>query len=564
MTAPSPSPIPKARVRHAAGYIRVSTADQGERYSPISQKQKLLAKAANEGYTVLPEHIFEDHHTGKETARPQFERLRALVKAGGIDAVLVLCVDRFSRKVHDAAFVAAEFQRYGCTLDFVEMRNDDSPEGRFQFNIMASMAEYMGEKIVERGKDGRRRMMEANLIPGGRCPYGYDPDPAHKGKRIVNQAEAAIVIEIFRYAADGMSCYAIAALLNKRGTRNKQGNKWRNDSMLILIRNHHYIGEYEDKSGKIIPVPRIISDELFYSVQAQIGKTAKQRTGRPSNKFLLTNFLHHTCEHHKTEHRMSGKNKSYLGGIRTNRPPIQQLCPVPRLTASYVEEIVWAAIWEMLTEPAVLRSMARAWYESLPPARPDSKTAEMQRELAKLKMAYTNRNTKYDNGDEEYTPQARSEMREIKRRIAYLENEIRNIEPIMTLPPDEVIEQLCQKIRRRKPPSTYGHRRSILEGIPSLKLTYSEGELEISGQIPTGDDFPPVDSTALSGPCSQSDSPSASNDSTYDLERKCCVCLTKVNDFATNEIAYIPFILKRKVDLPQKRKFSERGERRVA
>src|SRR5262245_30006399 len=135
--------ILRLAVKYAALYIRVSTADQGERYSVPSQKAKLLDKARLDGYEVRPEHIFIDKHTGKETARPEFEKLRALVKTGAVQAVFALGVDRLARKVVDAAIVAGEFKRYGATLDFVEMKNDDSPEGRFTFNMLASVAEYM-------------------------------------------------------------------------------------------------------------------------------------------------------------------------------------------------------------------------------------------------------------------------------------------------------------------------------------------------------------------------------------------------------------------------------------
>ena len=56
--------------RGAAIYSRVSTIHQGEGYSPGIQQAKLLEKARAEGYTVPPEWMFLDKHTGKDTERP--------------------------------------------------------------------------------------------------------------------------------------------------------------------------------------------------------------------------------------------------------------------------------------------------------------------------------------------------------------------------------------------------------------------------------------------------------------------------------------------------------------
>ena len=120
-------------IGYAALYVRVSTTDQGERYSPSTQLRQLLLKAARDGYRVRREHIFIDTHTGKIANRPAFDAMKALVKRGGVKAVLIYNVDRLARKTLDALTLATEFKRHSAKLDFVETPYEDSAYGQFTF-----------------------------------------------------------------------------------------------------------------------------------------------------------------------------------------------------------------------------------------------------------------------------------------------------------------------------------------------------------------------------------------------------------------------------------------------
>jgi site-specific DNA recombinase len=380
-------------------------------------------------------------------------------------------------------------QRRHCVLDFIEMKNDDSPEGRLQFNIMASMAEYMGEKIVERGKDGRQRMLEDGRIPGGVPVYGHDLHPTEKGRRVINEFEAQVAREMYEHSRRGKSCYAIAAMYNERGIRSKGRNgeppaSWSRTTVLQLLTNRAYIGEHRT-GDTVLPVPRIVSDELFFAVQAQLEKNGRRWVGRPSHdKYLFTNFLH--CD--KCQHRMTGKNRgrNYVCGHRTNKPPIRQLCHAPRVRAALIDAIGWAAIWEMLKDPAQLLTQARAYFESLPKPDRSGQGVEMQQELAKLKRQRDNRLKMYRSGEEEYDEKARAEMLEIKRRIAFLEAELSAIDPVIELPEEHVVEAYSREITEGEEPLTHERRRPILESLDELRIGYVDGEMTITGKVPVG------------------------------------------------------------------------------
>ena len=330
--------------KRAAIYSRVSTIDQGERYSPGIQQAKLLEKARAEGYTVPPEWMFLDKHTGKDTERPDFERLRKLVKTGAPKAVFALGVDRLARKVIDAAIVAGEFKRHGCILDFVEMKNDDSPEGRLQFTLLAGVAEYMGEKIVEKGIAGHMEMIDGNRIPGHAVLFGHDRHPAEKGRRIKNETEAGYVLKMCQMIDSGSTSWDVAAWLNERGILAKGGHEWSGKTLRQLVSNKSLIGECHTR-GKIITVPRLVSDELFYRVQKRLAENSKNRAGCHPTLSLLSGFLLDEQEHRMRAGTMVKPGSiaiTTVASVPTSRPPTGcAICRMSKRTPSSSRSSAW-------------------------------------------------------------------------------------------------------------------------------------------------------------------------------------------------------------------------------
>ena len=207
--------------------------------------RQLLLKAARDGYRVRRDHIFIDTHTGKIANRPAFDAMKALVKRGGVKAVLIYNVDRLARKTLDALTLATEFKRYGAKLDFVETPYEDSAYGRFTFTQMSAVAELIGEKIVTDSKRGREEAMDEGWLPHRTPCYGYKCLSKREvltglsrprwilenGKRVAAPAnerhpqllllgdakmEAAVHLA-FALADQGRSLYSIANHLNEAG-----------------------------------------------------------------------------------------------------------------------------------------------------------------------------------------------------------------------------------------------------------------------------------------------------------------------------------------------------------
>src|SRR6266849_5401469 len=77
-------------MKTAAIYARVSSAKQKEENTIASQTAALIAFAAEQGYAVPAEWIFEDEgYSGASLIRPGLERVRDLAAEGQLDAVLI-------------------------------------------------------------------------------------------------------------------------------------------------------------------------------------------------------------------------------------------------------------------------------------------------------------------------------------------------------------------------------------------------------------------------------------------------------------------------------------------
>ena len=84
---------------HAAIYARVSTERQERDQTIDSQLAALRTWVQQQGYALLPEHLFTDAgYSGARLDRPGLDRLRDAAREGGFDVVAILSPDRLARK----------------------------------------------------------------------------------------------------------------------------------------------------------------------------------------------------------------------------------------------------------------------------------------------------------------------------------------------------------------------------------------------------------------------------------------------------------------------------------
>jgi DNA invertase Pin-like site-specific DNA recombinase len=160
---------PKATVKRAALYARVSTLDQ----HPQTQAIELRQFAQQRGYEIVQEYV--DHGvSGTKVRRPALDQLLKDAQRHKFDGVLVWSCDRLARSTKHFLQVLDELSELG--IQFLSQRealDTDGPLGRAIIIIISAIAELEKSLIVERVRAGMRRAkLEGRRI--GRTPLDVD------------------------------------------------------------------------------------------------------------------------------------------------------------------------------------------------------------------------------------------------------------------------------------------------------------------------------------------------------------------------------------------------------
>ncbi|MBT2535132.1 recombinase family protein [Arthrobacter sp. ISL-69] len=128
------------------GYARVSTDDQD-----LTAQQDALAAMG-----VEPDRIYVDHGlTGSNMNRPGLREALAACRAG--DTFVVVKLDRLARSVRDAHQIADELATRGVKLSIDGSVHDPAdPMGKLLFNVLAMVAEFEGDLIRARTREGMK------------------------------------------------------------------------------------------------------------------------------------------------------------------------------------------------------------------------------------------------------------------------------------------------------------------------------------------------------------------------------------------------------------------------
>ena len=145
------------------GYARVSTEDQH-----LGGQADRLA-----GHIDV---LFCDKASGTKANRPYWDRLREAVAAG--DALVSTRLDRIGRSAVNLGEVAADLQARSADLVILDQAIDTrTPAGRLTYTMLAAIAEFERDLIVDRTRDGQdavRRSGNLRRSNGGHVPLlGY-------------------------------------------------------------------------------------------------------------------------------------------------------------------------------------------------------------------------------------------------------------------------------------------------------------------------------------------------------------------------------------------------------
>ena len=122
-------------------YIRVSSLEQNE-----ARQKEALAK-------FHIDKIFIEKASGKDTNRPQLQRMLEYIREG--DTVYVAELSRLGRSTGDLLRIIGQIKDKGADFQSVKEKIDtDSPSGKLQLTMLAAIAEFERDMIRERQAEG--------------------------------------------------------------------------------------------------------------------------------------------------------------------------------------------------------------------------------------------------------------------------------------------------------------------------------------------------------------------------------------------------------------------------
>lgn len=133
---------------------------------------------------------FVDHGaSGKLARRPELDAALGYARAG--DVLVITKLDRLGRSVRNLVELAADLERRGIGLQVLSQGIDTTtPSGRLLFHMLAAIAEFERDLLVERTQEGLAAA-RARGRKGGR-PSVLTPNKVATARQLIDAGELSI------------------------------------------------------------------------------------------------------------------------------------------------------------------------------------------------------------------------------------------------------------------------------------------------------------------------------------------------------------------------------------
>ena len=440
-------------MKRAAMYVRVSTRRQQEEATIESQKSSLMTFAKQAGYEIPKEWLFEDNGiSGATLARPALDKLRDYASEGLFECIFVLSPDRLSRKYAYQALLLEEFQKSGTTVLFKSSPEAETPENKLLIQMQGMFSEYERAQIAERSRRGKiHKARNGDVSVLTQAPYGYrfvSATVAEKARFEIIDHEANIVRTIFDlYVKERLSYRKIGLYLKEKGVPSPKGNPtWCTSSIAWVLgsstyRGLAYYGVKEScepdpmrlPSRKVrlherltpkrgvrkrdpdkwigIPVPRIVSDEVFEAAQELRSRNKSLSTRNTKEGSLLQGLIAcQECGYAFKSVRSGSKSQGYRYYTCSKR---KGNCGNKSIRIESLDQAIWQQLTELLESPELVKNEVSRRLSELDSAPAQQKQKQLQKHLSKLKGESDRLLDAYQEGCIEL-PELRSRMSTIK------------------------------------------------------------------------------------------------------------------------------------------------------
>ena len=266
-------------MKRCFGYVRVSTAKQGEGVSLDAQKEAITAFADGNGITIVS--WFEEKETAAKKGRPIFNGMIRQLKSGKADGLVVHKIDRSARNFADWAKIG-DLSDVGIDVHFASESLDfRSRGGRLSADIQAVIAADYIRNLREETIKGITGRLKQGLYPF-KAPIGYLDNGGGKAKTI-DPVRGPLVKLLFElYATGEHSIWSLVYEMERRGLRTHSELPLSKTGIEKVLNNPFYTGIIRIKrTGQIFDGVHeaLIPVTLYEKVQhIKSGKSGKKVT----------------------------------------------------------------------------------------------------------------------------------------------------------------------------------------------------------------------------------------------------------------------------------------------
>ena len=334
-------------------YLRRSTDQQTD--SIETQETMVADWCARNGHDLVRSYREIPISGGKKIERrPMLSQLLADVagKRRDFDGLVVWKLDRLAREPGTEYLVLGILDQHKCAIhSATEQVDRKTASGRLMYHQMMGFRAYERELTGERIYAHNLSQMLHGRWPGGCAPLGFTYDPGTKAVTINDRA--ADVIAVFReFTGAGGNASQTARSLNILGLVSRNGNPWRDDSVLTIVKSPiyrqrlRYDGREADAPDLI---PALIPADLLAQVDIILEQLRPFKTRQRARKFLYSGLL--TCSECGSRMKHNGGN-----GWTCAAKKDSGLCVSRNVSNNYVDRLVGDAVQKALSEYARLIS----------------------------------------------------------------------------------------------------------------------------------------------------------------------------------------------------------------
>jgi site-specific DNA recombinase len=272
------------------GYIRVSTAKQGERSVSLPEQKDAIDRYAKRSNLVIAD-WFEERQTAAKKGRPVWAQMLKALRLGKAKGVVIHKIDRSARNLKDWADLG-ELIDQGIEVHFANESLDlHSRGGRLSADIQAVVAADYIRNLREEAKKGIYGRLKQGFYPL-RAPLGYQDNGAGKAKTI-DPVTGPLVRKAFElYVTGNFTLYTLRDELFRLGLRNRGGGKVSMNGLSKILNNSFYMGIITIKrNGQVFQGNHesLISKHIFDTVQDVLQGRFHTRTNR--HEFLFRRLV---------------------------------------------------------------------------------------------------------------------------------------------------------------------------------------------------------------------------------------------------------------------------------